>query len=178
MKTKQNRKHTLEDKLQIVRMHEEGYSYRHLSSFTGISHSQIESWLRRYRKLGLSGLEKHSCRRLSDEVKAEIVSEIRKKSLSLQSTSIVYGVSCSALSGWRKKFLSSGLSVFTPVCSSGCSNKPMGRPKKKPPQSELEKLQVENLELKAEIAYLKKVRALVETRENYARAIVPESSKD
>ena len=41
----------------------------------------------------------------------------------------------------------------------------MGRPKKNSkPLTELERLQKENLELKTEIALLKKVRALVEER--------------
>lgn len=41
----------------------------------------------------------------------------------------------------------------------------MGRPKKREPQTELEKLQAENLRLRAENALLKKVKALVEERE-------------
>ena len=40
----------------------------------------------------------------------------------------------------------------------------MGRPKKKEPQTELERLQAENLRLRAENALLKKAKALVETK--------------
>lgn len=46
----------------------------------------------------------------------------------------------------------------------------MARPKKKEPQTELEKLQAENLRLRAENALLKKVKALVEEQE--ARALL------
>ena len=45
----------------------------------------------------------------------------------------------------------------------------MARPKKKEPQTELEKLQAENLRLRAENALLKKVKALVEEQEARAR---------
>jgi cell division protein FtsB len=45
----------------------------------------------------------------------------------------------------------------------------MARPKKREPQTELEKLQAENLRLRAENALLKKVKALVE-EEQKARA--------
>jgi len=40
----------------------------------------------------------------------------------------------------------------------------MGRPKKKQPETELEKLEAELRYLRAENAYLKKVRALVQER--------------
>lgn len=45
----------------------------------------------------------------------------------------------------------------------------MGRPKKKEPQTELEKLQAENLRLRAENALLKKVKVLVEEKQARAR---------
>ena len=46
---------------------------------------------------------------------------------------------------------------------------PMARPKKRDPQTELEKLQAENLRLRAENALLKKVKALVEEQKARAR---------
>ena len=45
----------------------------------------------------------------------------------------------------------------------------MARPKKKEPQTELEKLQAENLRLRAENALLKKVQTLVEEQKAQAR---------
>ena len=48
----------------------------------------------------------------------------------------------------------------------------MGRPKKvQKPETELERLQRENRELKIELSLLKKVKALVEEREARLRAI-------
>ena len=46
----------------------------------------------------------------------------------------------------------------------------MARPKKREPQTELEKLRAENLRLRAENALLKKVKALVEERRARAMA--------
>ena len=46
---------------------------------------------------------------------------------------------------------------------------PMAKPKKRDPQTELEKLQAENLRLRAENALLKKVKALVEEQKARAR---------
>jgi transposase-like protein len=178
MKTRKYHKCTQEEKLEVVRLYEEGYGTTKISREKDISIDQIEFWLRRYRELGLSGLKKLHNPRLSDKSKAKIICQIRNKYLSLQEASIAYGVSETALWRWQKDFLFDGTLMLTPVSKSGCSNKVMGRPKKKPPQTELEKLQVEILELRAEIAYLKKVRALVEQRENCVAAIVPKPSKN
>jgi transposase len=49
----------------------------------------------------------------------------------------------------------------------------MGRPKKKEPETELEKLQRENELLRAENAYLKKLRALMTERERLAKKTKP-----
>ncbi|MCL2028540.1 MAG: helix-turn-helix domain-containing protein [Bacteroidales bacterium] len=175
METRKNRKWTYDDKLEVVRMYEKGYGCNVISYNTGITKGQVILWLRRYRELGLSGLEKQRPLKLSPKVKAEIMHEIKKKGLSLQSASITYGISPSALWQWQQAFCSEHSSVLPAVSKTG---KPMGRPKKKTPQTELEKLRVENLELKAELAYLKKVRALVEQRENCVGVIVPKPSKD
>jgi hypothetical protein len=47
----------------------------------------------------------------------------------------------------------------------------MARPRKRDPQTELERLQYENLRLRAENALLKKVKALMEEEESRLRAI-------
>ena len=178
MRRRKNRKWTFSDKLEVVRLYEDGYGSSIISRETGVSLGQVEVWLRRYRELGLSGLNKLHNPRLSDDIKAEIVLQIRNKCLSLRAVSITYGISITALWRWQKEFDSSNLSVSAVVSKSGCWSKPMGRPKKKPPQTELEKLQVEISELRAEVAYLKKVRALVEQRENCGVAIVPKPSRN
>ena len=175
MEARKNHKWTHEHKLKIVRMYEEGYGCNFISRDTGVSKGQVTEWLRRYRELGLSGLDKRRRSMLSETVKADIVSEIRKKSLSLQSASIIYGISPSALWQWQKALCSERSNALPTVSKTG---KPMGRPKKESQQAELEKLRVENLELKVELAYLKKVRALVEKKGNYSQKIAPKPSKN
>ena len=53
----------------------------------------------------------------------------------------------------------------------------MGRPKKKEPQTELERLRYENEYLRAENALLKKVRALMEEKETRLHEIGRKPSK-
>ena len=54
----------------------------------------------------------------------------------------------------------------------------MGRSKKHEPETELEKLQAENIRLRAEIALLKKVTALVKEREARERMSGQKPSKN
>jgi transposase len=59
----------------------------------------------------------------------------------------------------------------------GTGRKGMGRPKKKEPQTELERLRYENEYLRAENALLKKVRALMEEKEKRLHEIGCKPSK-
>jgi hypothetical protein len=74
----------------------------------------------------------------------------------LNVASIEYGISLSTLSFWNKQILPKDKTSLISEKKESCSTNIMGRPKKTLPQTELEQLQVENVELRAEIAYLKK----------------------
>ena len=76
-----------------------------------------------------------------------------------------YGVSISALEAWVKAVRIDGYQVLHIQNKRGRPVKSMGRVKKQEPKTELDKFQVENAQLRAEIALLKKVKALVEERE-------------
>lgn len=81
----------------------------------------------------------------------------------MQELSLRYDVDRSTIKSWLRKARTGG-SLYRIKQPS-----PMARPKKKEPQTELEKLQAENLRLRAENALLKKVKALVEEQEARAR---------
>ena len=78
-------------------------------------------------------------------------------------TELRYDVDRSTIKSWLRKARTGG-SLYRIKQPS-----PMARPKKKEPQTELEKLQAENLRLRAENALLKKVKALVEEKKARAR---------
>ncbi|MDR0437645.1 MAG: helix-turn-helix domain containing protein, partial [Bacteroidales bacterium] len=90
MKTRNYRKYTQEDKLEVIRLYEKGYGGKIINCKTGISTDPVKLWIRRYREFGLSGSDRLVNQRLSDKVKSEIVWQIRNKCLSLQSASIAY----------------------------------------------------------------------------------------
>ena len=97
------------------------------------------------------------------------------KGLPLSDIALRYGVSRAQLRKWIKLY-SNG--VLSQSVYRGRPLKDMGRSKKKEPVSELDKLQAENARLKAELALLKKVRALVEEREARERMSGWKPSKD
>jgi transposase len=70
-----------------------------------------------------------------------------------------------------------GYEALRVIKSQGTSRKGMGRPKKKEPQTELERLRYENEYLRAEVALLKKVRALMEEKEKRLHEIGRKPSK-
>lgn len=91
-----------------------------------------------------------------------------KKNVSLAEAAVIYDINASSIRRWREQYLSGKEMPSQPAA---CTKKvkPMGRPRKKQPQTELEVLQAENERLRAEVALLKKVKALVEERERQER---------
>jgi transposase-like protein len=102
------------------------------------------------------------------------IEDYEKNGLSLDEVLLKYNVSEGALSVWRKRYSAGDVEALKPGHR---GRPPMGRPKKKEPQTELEKLQTENERFRAENALLKKVRALVEEREARLRETWRKPSK-
>lgn len=90
-----------------------------------------------------------------------------KKGIPLHEICLRYNLSRSTVECWKRK-IRKGLSLENKRRGRPPKN-PMARPKKKEPQSGLEKLHAENPRLRAENALLKKVKALVEEQEARAR---------
>jgi len=172
------RRHSIELKLEIIRLYESGYGSVTLSKRFDIEDHLILKWVEVYRSLGVAGLEKHGYTHNSAAFKQEAVREVIEKSLSCQSVALRYGVSCSSVEVWVAKVRNSGYGSLAEVKRKGRPPKDMGRPKKKEPQTEVEKLQEELRYLRAENAYLKKLRALVEERIARESGKLSKPSKD
>lgn len=87
------RRRTVEEKLEAIRLVEEGVSPRSVSDRLHIGHHQSYEWLAIYKEKGASGLEnKRNCRRnqYSFDEKCKIVRECQKFELTLQNI-VTYG---------------------------------------------------------------------------------------
>lgn len=165
-----NKKHSIEEKLQTVELYGQGYGCWLISKKLSINLSVIRCWLRLYRYKGLDGLVQPSKPLLTNTFRQIAVQDYLDNKLSYVQASLKYGVSDHAIADWVKKAKNHGISSLSDIKHNGRASKTMGRPKKKEPETELEKLQAELEYVRAENAYLKKLKALVEER------IVRESS--
>ena len=100
--------------------------------------------------------------------------EYLNEDVTLAELSLRYDYHRDTIRSWVRKYRQNGASNFVkPV-----RKRSMARPKKKAPETELERLQEEVLWLRAENALLKKVRALVEEERNRARHAGQKPSKN
>lgn len=128
--------HPLEERLEAIRLVKEGWSYRAVGrQFNAEAHLIIQ-WSKMYDQYGIDGLRHPYSKNPVQKSNDDFSCKCAKK--------------CATLHPKRAKEL--GQST-------------MGRPKKKTPQTELERLQEELEYLRAENALLKKVRALMAEKE-------------
>jgi len=165
--------HSLEEKLDVIKMHRQGAGVKLIVKRTGLSKSLVTLWLEQYKQHGKAGLLRlpYNCR-CNFEKKCKIICEIEEKHVPLHVASAKYRVARSTLRCWRHIVRRDGYDALREV-KYGRKYASMGRPKKKEPVTEMEKLQRENELLRAENAYLKKLRALMTEKERLARKTKP-----
>jgi transposase-like protein len=160
---RKNLKHSYSDRIRVVELYNQGYGSTHISKSLNISETVVKTWLCVYRAKGILGFEKKPKKMLSIDLKEQVVRDVLINYLSFPTVALKYGISQSTAYQWVilvKEEVFSSLKVTR----QGRSPKDMGRPKKKQPETELEKLEEELRYLRAENVYLKKVRALVQER--------------
>ena len=161
--------HSLEEKLKAIKMYNCGVPPTRIAKILGFSRNVIVVWCELFKNEGIVGLQRlpYNCK-YNFEEKCQIVCEIEKNHVPLHVVSARYHVSRSTLHCWVSVVRRKGYDALKEVKygrkygkNHGIKHTPMGRPKKKEPMTELEKLQRENELLRAENAYLKKMRALM-----------------
>ncbi len=174
------KKHTFEDRLKYIHMLEDGYSFDYIHRTYGIARSLLKTLWQKYQQSGIEGLVKKKNIRVTSELKCQIVQEIVNNCVSLEEVYLQYDVSSSAIYEWMKIYESKGYAGLYERKKRGRPPGIMGRPKKKTLEemTELERLQYENERLRAEVALLKKVKALVEERDARLREIGRKPSKN
>ena len=161
-------RHTFEEKLDVVSEIVSGKGVKTICRERHLDRHMVYGWLLRYRAYGEDGLGKSpvTCC-YSPSEKERIVLEHVRNAVPLSQLCLRYGMDRRTIRSWLRKFRSGG--SFYNVRQDKHSPGTMARPKKKNPQTELEKLQEENLRLRAENALLKKAKALVEEQKARAR---------
>ena len=140
--------------------------YRALEGRYGVDQSTIRRWVDVYRRHGDAGLHKKFSH-YSARFKLSVLKRMWRQELSYSQVVVLFDLrgGTGVVSNWERQYHEGGLDALEP--------KPRGRPKKmKPPEPPkvavrpedtrtLEELRKENEYLRAEVAYLKKLDALV-----------------
>lgn len=168
---KKNRKHKAEFKLQIIKEHLKGISVRKLSEKWSISTSLIRKWIDHYNSSGAQGLLPKSYHHYTMQFKLMVIDSYKNKELSLRDCCLRYNIPTqSTIFSWLRKYEQLGLEGLRES-----KGRPMGMKKDKPaakkaePLTKLEELEKENLYLRAEIDFLKKLDALTQKKQTQQR---------
>lgn len=164
-------KYDVRFKVNLVKQYLSGSNgYRELVSAYGIEHSQLRRWVASYHLHGLSGLEKKH-RFYNAEFKLKVLQHIAREGLSDRHAAALYDIrSTGSIGKWRREYDKGGLVALTPR-RKGRPMKPPTPPSKSEASDEtrMQKALLEELAyLRAENAYLKKLKALSEAERNAA----------
>ncbi|WP_156501477.1 helix-turn-helix domain-containing protein [Denitrobacterium detoxificans] len=154
------KRYSLETRARAVELIDRGYGKGSLSTALAIPISIAEKWTHTYRAVGKEAFlgmgSKH--RRYDYETKLAAARDFVDLGMTRQEVMSKHGIAnLTQLKNWAKAYREGGPEALRP--------KPKGRPRKDggdppEPRSREQELEAENRRLRAEVAYLKKLRAL------------------
>lgn len=174
-------------KLEVVQEYLSGsMGAKSLAKKHGIGRTRIVRWVAGYRQHGIEGLRAKRSQ-YSAEFKLSVLREIERQELSLTQAEVLFDVrEAGAIARWLRQYHEGGPQALKPKPKPKPRDCPKKMPTPKPPKvlpaqvddaSALEALRKENEYLRAEVAYLKKVQALVrENRQAAPKGRKPSSS--
>lgn len=154
-------KYSEKERIRAIRAVESGESIASVAKQYLMSETVLKVNVRLYLEHGEEGLSSHTYNWTAEQ-KYQVVRYMHENHLSCLEAGIQFGISgSSTVRLWEKRYLENGMR--------GLEDKKKGRkprtPKPKPPKTREEELLEENLYLRAENEYLKKLNALVAERE-------------
>ncbi|HJA23687.1 MAG TPA: helix-turn-helix domain-containing protein [Candidatus Limosilactobacillus intestinavium] len=160
-------KFSLEVKLKAVQMYLAGIGSRTATRRLGIKgHMSVQTWVARYQKYGVQGLEIRSSKYDYDgDFKLKVLNWKKQNKASYSQTALQFDISnFGTIANWQRKVKEGGIeALFTRRGRAKHMTTNHNRQARKQ-LSELERLKAENRTLKVENEYLKKLEALVQLR--------------
>ena len=144
-------------------------SIGYVSRLKGINKSTIRKWVTFYKEFGKIGLLPRKNRTYTIDFKYKVIKSIEKDCLSLNQACLRFNIADAAIIiKWQRDFTTFGITGLQP--------KPKGRPKSMSnfkrkkhksdkPLTREEELLLENEALRCELAFLKKLQALIQAEE-------------
>jgi len=158
-------KFSVEERLAAARAVGAGESIANVARYFQMSPRVVRRSWQLYQEHGWEGLQNHTYNWTAEQ-KFQVLQYMQENHLSCEETGIQFAIGGSAtVWQWEQRYLKKGIE--------GLEGKKKGRKprtrKPKPPKTRLEELEEENLYLRAENEYLKKLNALVAEREKRER---------
>lgn len=168
MKKRRKRFYSLEEKRLVINEYLKGKGSRVLSREFLMPRSTILLWIKRFKIHGESGLVEFAHKRLTSEEKAIIEHDIIENSLSLSDASVKYRIGPNVVAALMRESVHNENPTLNANSFEDNMNKKTRQSSKtktgETSPKEVQDLIKENKRLKAEVAYLKKLRALVQER--------------
>lgn len=175
-------KYDAEFKFQVVQAYLDGKGgYRIIAKRFGIPNkSLVEQWVRQYKEFGYKGIERRKKKKkYSMNFKMDVLNYYYQSGLSLLDVAVKFDIpSPTRIRSWEKEYSAHGIDGLKPKQKgrpfmSKQSKRKIFIPKKMTREQELEH---ENELLRAELAFIKKLRALGMNIPNRLKNEMPESS--
>ena len=171
-------RYNLDFKLKVIAYYEQGHSGLAASNKFNVNPRFVRLWIKQYQSGGIDAIRPKTTKaKYSSEFKLKVLTTMLQQGLSQSEVALKFNISSPALiSHWHKAYRLQGMSGLTP--------KPKGRVTMSKPfitdkpddEKTLAELKRENEYLRAEVAYLKKLDALLKEKEQALRK--QGSSKD
>ena len=155
------------DKVNIYKLRKEGKQLSYLSAKYKVRSDNIAYLIRLIDKHGLKIIKKESNNYYSPYQKEEIINRILINGESITSVAIDVGLSSDGiLHNWIKKYKENGYNIVERKRGRPTMPKVTKEKKYETKDEKIKRLEEENLYLKAELEYSKKLRAVVQARKN------------
>ena len=155
------------DKEKIYKLRKEGKQISYLSRKYKVRSDNIAYLIRLIDKHGLEIIKKNSNNYYSPYQKEEIINRILIGGESITSVAIDVGLSSDGiLHNWIKKYKENGYNIVERKRGRPTMPKVTKEKEKETKDEKIKRLEEENLYLKAELEYSKKLRAVVQARKN------------
>ena len=156
-----------EDKVNIYKLRKQGKQISYLSKKYKVNEGNINYLIRLIDKHGLKIVKKDFNNYYSPYQKEEIINRILIGKESIKSVSIDVGLSSKGLlHNWIKKYKENNYNIVERKKGRPTMPKVSKKKKYETKDEKIKRLEEENLYLKAELEYSKKLRAVVQQRKN------------
>ena len=158
-------KYSLETKLEAIYAYLDGVeSFKDTAQKFNVNITMLKKWVAKFREHGLVAFQK-TYTNYSVEFKMDVLNYINEMGASIEEAALTFNIpSSTTVENWKYLFETQGIDALQPKVKGRPSMKK--EPKKNQPvEGSEEALRAENEQLRMEIAYLKKLHALIQEKE-------------